>query len=170
MWPLATWSIQRYHFYCCYKFAARPKIVGARISENKTASALVFIIYGRTCRGSLLRALAARSGTCRTQERKIHERNFYRHADILTLLPVARLIEVCGRDFTTESRATPIAVLREKRGFLPRRVRGHRLIRRRNNEPRNGSTQFVGIRTQRTEAAGCGGLWLRVYCIVGNTF
>lgn len=118
-----------------------------------------------------LRALTVRSGTRGTQERKI-QRNFYRHADILTLL-VVRLIGLCGRDFTTESRATPI-VLREKRGFLPRFdvcAVIVSVIRRRNNDPRNGSTQFVGI--QRTEAAGCGGLWLRVHCIagrVGNTF
>lgn len=47
----------------------------------------------------LLRALAARSGTRRERKNVKFERNFYRHADILTLLPVARLIRVCGREF-----------------------------------------------------------------------
>lgn len=85
------------------------------------AAALVFVIYGRARHRSLR---AAKSGT-RCEERKIHERNFYRHTGILTLLLAAacsraraRRIGACGRYFTMESRATPI-ILREN-GFLPR--------------------------------------------------
>lgn len=55
MWPSTVWSIQRYHFYRCYKFTGslppRPGIVSVRILGNEAAAfatiALVFVIYER---------------------------------------------------------------------------------------------------------------------------
>lgn len=163
MWPPATWSIQRYHFYCCCKFAARPKIVGTRISENKTAmcatSTLVFIIYGRTRRGLSARALAARSGT-RRGTLKFTSVNFYRHADILTLL-LARAAHwsVWARFY--DRKPSNADRFTRKRLFAPfRRVCGH-LIRRRNNEPGIGRRSLSGFSVRKPPIAadyGCGSI------------
>lgn len=102
-------------------------------------------------------------------ERNIHERNFYRLVDILTLLLAARglcerSIGACGRYFTTESRATPI-VLREN-DFLPcPTVRA--VVSFASVITSHDAWTWSAPRIERTEAAPRI-IAARVYCVAGE--
>lgn len=102
--------------------------------------------------------------------RKIHERNFYRRADILTLLSRAKRIGgECGRYFTTESRATSI-VLPRKRLFAPRSELRAVVPFAVVITTRNESTRFVRIpRTEAAEAADYGLARATAYCIAASS-
>lgn len=148
MWPSTAWSIQRYHFYRRHKFAGSPRdpeSVGARILGNEAAAfatvALVFVIYGRTRRRS--------SATCEIgdTERKIHERNFYRHTDILTLLPVvARATHRNVWALFYDGKPSNADRFTRKRLFAPFRRACGRPIRRRNNEMGRRSLPGFSVR------------------------
>lgn len=161
MWPSSVWSIQRYHFYRRHKFAGSPREPESSPRE-----------FWEMRRQHLWRGRArirniwtsASLDLCEQRdrghgvERKIHERNFYRHTDILTLLlvvtPLARARATHRSVWALFYDGKPSNADRftRKQLFAPFRRACGRPIRRRNNEPEMGRRSLSGF--SRTEAAG----------------